>query len=131
MAKIAILQNIVLDDKESFQWYTIVTKFNNEKKFRDDVLDGLKNNPILNGKIKEIVVPIKEELIEKLNANGKPITRKKVTKIYPNYVFVNCILDDDVWSYFKNKASMSCVLASAGVPAKVESNYIDNIKSML
>ena len=56
------------------RWYTIVTKFNYEKKYARDVMAGLKNSG-MDAYVYDVVVPIKET---------KKITKTKIIIISSN-----------------------------------------------
>jgi transcriptional antiterminator NusG len=111
-------------------WYTIVTKFNYEKKFAGDLMLGLKNTNF-EDRIIEVVVPLKkieQEVPRKSKAGG---TRIKVTyeKIYPTYIFVKAIMNEDIWNYIRNTAGCSTILAPSGYPTTVSEEEMIKIKS--
>lgn len=111
-------------------WYTIVTKFNYENKFAGDLMLGLKNTNF-EDRIIEVVVPLKkieQEVPRKSKAGG---TRIKVTyeKIYPTYIFVKAIMNEDIWNYIRNTAGCSTILAPSGYPTTVSEEEMIKIKS--
>lgn len=110
-------------------WYTVVTKYNYEKKFANDVMQGLKNAD-LDKYILEVVVPIKETEMTSITKNGKPRKTTKVEKIYPLYVFVKAIMNERVWNHLRLTNGASTVLATGGFPSIMEEKDINVIKEL-
>lgn len=109
------------------RWYTIVTKFNYEQKFATDLKKGIENKGIDN--IQEIFVPILEEEIKKVDKDGKTKISKKYHKIYPSYVFVKCIMNENVWAFIRKTSGCSTILATGSIPCTMSDFDIQKIKS--
>lgn len=108
------------------RWYTVVTKFNYEQKFATDLQKGIENKGITN--IQEIFVPIYTEKIEKIDKDGKIKISEKYHKIYPSYVFVKCIMNEDIWAFIRRTSGCSTILATGATPCTMSDADIQKIK---
>lgn len=117
----------IKDTSDDFEWYTVVTKFNYEKKFAKNLLAGLKNVG-LEDKIIDVVVPIKETKIEKVSKNGEIKKSIKSEKIYPLYVFVKAKMDESVWNYIRNTTGASTILLCGGDIVTLGNSEINQVK---
>lgn len=112
-----------------FAWYTVVTKYNYEKKFKNDLLSGL-DNVGLTGEVKEVVVPFREYEEEKKYKNGKTKMVTKIEKIMPLYVFVKCKMTGKMWDYIRKTPGCSAVLATGDTLVTTQEHEIKRIKEM-
>ena len=110
------------------RWYTVVTKFNYEKKYASDIIKGLRNSG-MDAYISEVVVPIREyeETVERM---GKRRTVIKEDKIYPAYVFVRTIMNEYVWNYLRNLTGAATILATRGSPSYMTDEEMLKIKEV-
>jgi transcriptional antiterminator NusG len=109
------------------KWYTVVTKYNYEQKLANTILEGAEKAGV-GEYIIEVMAPIKTTVEVKYNAKGKKTERVKHEKIYPLYVFVKAIMNDEVWNYIKNIEGSSAILAPSGFPVTIEEEDINTIK---
>lgn len=114
---------------EEPQWYAVVTQFNYEKKYAENINLGMQGAG-MDGYIKEILVPIYEEDVFKTLKSGKTKKTKKVHKLYPLYVFVKCIMNARVWSYLRMTTGAATILATGGVPVEMSVDDIKKIKDL-
>lgn len=113
MAKATSKPVIRLEDAPKGRaWYVVTTQYNCEHAYAVDVELGLEAKG-LKDNIFECVVPINLERKEKL---------------YPNYVFVNAIMNEDVWNYLRTRRGVSTILAPDGTPSTVTDEEVQNIK---
>jgi transcriptional antiterminator NusG len=112
---------------KDYAWYTIVTKFNYEQKFATTLKDSLKNSG-MDKFITEILVPFKEEEVITKTKSGKEKKTVKVEKVYPGYVFVKVLMNEQVWSYIRGTVGVSTILAPSGYPLVMSEEEINNIK---
>lgn len=111
------------------EWYTVVTKYNYEKKFAKDVMLGKERGGV-EEYIKEIVVPFRETKETKILKSGKTKEKIKIEKIMPLYVFVKCIMNDRVWDYLRSKAGFSAVLAIGDQLVETPEHEIMKVKEI-
>ena len=109
------------------RWYAVVTKYNYEAKLANTIINGAEKAGF-GEKIFEVLVPIKETVEFTTNAKGKEVEKKKYEKVYPLYIFVKAIMDDNVWNYIKNSDGSAAILAPSGMPIQVEEEDILKIK---
>ena len=110
-------------------WYTVVTQYNYEKKFANDLLQGIKNTNIENN-IEEVIVPFKETKYSFENKQGKTVTKTKTEKQLPLYVFVKAIMNGQVWDYIRNTSGAVMILTASGNPLITPEHEIDNIRNI-
>lgn len=108
-------------------WYTVVTIYNYEKKYAEDLMKGLKNSG-LEDKIVDVVVPIRETKYTTTTKTGKISEKVKIEKVMPLYVFVKAIMDEQVWEYLRNLTGAHTILAAGGCPSIMDDNDIYKIK---
>lgn len=81
----------IQDKSSQARWYIIHTYSTFERKVRDDILQMVENNG-LQDRIFDVVVPEKEEIVEK-NGKRKVLSRCK----FPSYAFIKMIYSDHVY----------------------------------
>ena len=119
---------INLDGISAFpKWYTIVTKYNYERKLAKNIMGGIEKVG-LSENIFEVLVPIKETTETYVNSKGKRAERTKHEKVYPLYIFIKAIMNEGVWDYIKNSEGSSTILAPSGFPIAIEEDEILRIK---
>ncbi len=110
---------------EELAWYTIVTKFNYEQKFSEDLKKKIEVNGITN--IKEVFVPTYEEHYTKKTKKGeKPAVR--TLNLYPGYVFVKCYMTADIWSFIRKTSGCATILAAGDTPCVMHDMEIEGMK---
>lgn len=110
-------------------WYPVVTKYNYEQAYVSDVIKGLEAKG-LQDKIIDWVVPIREDIEIVVTKTGKEKEKKVKEKIYPNYVFVKAIMNEEVWDYLRTRSGASTVLAPGGIPCCISEEEIEKIKEL-
>lgn len=127
--KMPIVQINVIDKTCKPRWYTVVTKFNYEKKFASNLMNGLKNSG-MSDSILDIVVPLKEYEVVTTTKTGKARKTIKVEKIYPSYVFVKAIMNERVWNYINNITGCATILATGADLAIMNDKEVQKIKEI-
>lgn len=116
-----------LQDKH--RWYTVTTLYNYEEAFAKDLIESINaTDVVLRNKIEDVYVPIKETVTQVTDKKGKVNSKVKKEKLYPNYVFVKVIMDEEVWFHLNHTKGCSTVLAHAGSPIPISEQEIDKIK---
>lgn len=85
-----------METEKKMHWYALGTLSGMEKKARELLLEGIKQNG-LTDRFGEVLVPT-EKVVEL--AGGKKRQRDRL--IMPGYMFVQMILDDETWHLVKN-----------------------------
>lgn len=106
-------------------WYTIVTKFNYEQKFSQDLRRKIEVHGVEN--IKEIFVPTYEEKYIKKTRGGEKAATRSVN-LYPGYVFVKCYMNEDIWSFIRKTSGCATILATGDTPCVIYDGEIHNMK---
>jgi transcriptional antiterminator NusG len=78
-------------------WYTIHTYSGHEKKVQTNILRRSQSLDMFGRKIFEVILPIEKET--KVRAGKKTDVDRKV---YPGYVFVDMIMDEQTWHLVRN-----------------------------
>ncbi len=103
------------------QWFVIHTYSGYENKVRAN-LEKRVDNMNMKEKIFKVIVP-EEEVVEYKDGKKK-IVKKKV---FPGYVVVNMILEDDSWYVVRNTPGVTGFVGPASKPIPLEQEEIDNI----
>lgn len=110
-------------------WYLVVTQFNKEEKYAQNLEEGLEVKNLQN-KIVEWFVPIKTELVTTVDKKGNTVTKPKKVKILDNYVYVKAVMDESVWDYLRTRTGASTVLAPGGIPSITPEEDINRMKAI-
>jgi len=104
------------------EWYILKVQVNRES----SIADALRRSVMMNGMeelFDEIVVPT-EDVVEFTKA-GKRRTVKK--KLYPGYIMVNMILNDDTWFLVRDTSGIGDFTGSAGKPTPMDPEEVARI----
>ncbi|MBA4029435.1 MAG: transcription termination/antitermination factor NusG [Planctomyces sp.] len=102
-------------------WYVLKITSNREKSIRDSLLRRIRQEG-LEEFFGEILIPT-EKVVE--NKNGK----KKVVehKLYPGYLMVQMILNDDTWYVVRTTGGVGDFTGSAGKPTPMQDHEIERM----
>jgi transcriptional antiterminator NusG len=122
-------------ENRPFQWYTVLVNFNHEY----NAIKNILNTATAKGqaaKFAETLIPIREweEKVERKLKSGKISTRivkKKEHVLEGGYVFIKCMMDNDVWNIIRQSSGVAGYLNADGQPAPVPEEQIQNIKNLL
>lgn len=98
-----------LDDPRA-RWYIVHTYSGHENK----VATTLKHRAEIKGftdRVFKVFVPSQEKIVVR---EGKK--RKIRERLYPGYVYVNMLMDDDVWSFVRNNPSVTGFVGAGSAP---------------
>jgi len=103
------------------KWYIVHTYSGFENKVRQSILERARAQG-LQEKVEEVVVPTRDVVELK---KGK---RKKVSKkVFPGYILVKMILDDETWYLIKNTPRVTGFLGSGKHPTPVPEEEVDAV----
>lgn len=97
-------------DKLEPKWYVIHSYAGYEKKVKENLKQRIQSME-MEDKIFEILIP-EEEVLE--IDDGKKVATKK--RIFPGYILVKMILDDDSWYVVRNTPAVTGFVGSASKP---------------
>ena len=114
--------NIMSDDKEDYGWYAIHTYSGRENKVEKNLEQRVKSTG-MEDKIVDVLIPTEDEVEMK---DGKETVKKN--EIFPGYVLIKMIMDDDSWYVVRNTPGV-IGFASAGTnPVPVTEEEVRRIK---
>ena len=93
------------------RWYVVHTQSGYEKKVKQN-LEARTASMSMEDHIYEVVIPM-EEVVE--YKNGKKVTVQK--KVFPGYLLVRCLLDDDSWYVVRNTPGIVNFIGHGGKPS--------------
>ena len=112
-------------DKGEMQWFIIHTYSGFENKVCQSILERVRANK-LEDKVEEVVVPTRGVVELK---KGK---RKKVNKkVFPGYVLVRMVLDDETWYLIKDTPRVMGFLGYGDKPVPVPDEEVTAVVSRL
>ena len=91
-------------------WYVVHTYSGYENKVKANIEKTIENRHLEN-EILEVRVPM-EDVIEVKNGQRKPVTRK----MFPGYVLVNMIMNDDTWYVVRNTRGVTGFVGPGSKP---------------
>lgn len=116
-------------EKENLEskWYLVQTQSNCESKARKNIASKIVLFN-LTDKVEQIIFPSYEEMVAKVGG-GK---RKKINKIYGNYLFILCEMDAHVYTAIKsadkvNQFIYSGAAGAGGLPKPISENEVKTL----
>lgn len=106
-------------------WYVLHTYSGYEEGVADNLRQRVKSLG-MEDKIFEVMVP-KEKKIKVLRGKRKEIEEK----IYPGYVFVNMIVNDDSWYIVRNTPNVTGFVGAGVTPRSVSKKEIKELKERI
>lgn len=101
------------------QWYIVNTYSGHENKVADNLRRRIENEDSVREKIFDIIVAEhevpeidKKTGLQKKDTSGKPKFKKK--NLYPGYIFVEMIMDNDSWYAVRNTQGVTGIAGSSG-----------------
>ncbi len=115
------MEAILERDVKSGDWYAITTVPGREMKVKDNILRSLSNMGV-EDVVFDVIVPEGEEVEYK---DGKRISKK--IKIYPGYVFVNMIMNDDSWQFIRRTQGVTSIVGCGNKPVALQEHEMNKI----
>lgn len=109
-----------MSDKEA-KWYVVHTYSGHENKVKANIEKIVENRGMENV-IHEIVVPTEEKVEIK---NGKKKTKQK--KIFPGYVLVKMIMNDESWYVVRNTRGVTGFVGPGSKPIPLSDEEVRNM----
>ncbi len=103
------------------RWYAVHTYSGYENKVRQNLIHRIESMDA-EDKIFEIVVPTQEE-VEIKSGQRRTVQRK----IFPGYVLVKMVMDDEAWSVVRNTPGVTSFVGMGTEPTPLEEPEVDAI----
>jgi transcriptional antiterminator NusG len=115
-----------LTSAEGMRWYVVHAYSGMEKAVEKNIVERIKNAG-MQSKFGRILVPI-EEVVEIKNGQ-RHITERK---LYPGYVLVEMVMDDETWHLIKNTNKVTGFVGGAkNRPAPIADHEVEKIVSQM
>ena len=105
----------------AMQWYVIKVQSNREKSIRDSLIRRIRREG-MESMFGQIVVPV-----EKIVDNKSGTRRVTEQKLFPGYLIVEMILDEDTWFLVRNISGVGDFTGSSGQPVPMQAAEISRI----
>jgi len=102
-------------------WYAIHTYTGQEEKVRTNIERRIKSAG-LEHKISRVLVPTEEEM--KIRGGKKRLVKKRV---FPGYILVQMVLDDETWYFIRNTAGVTGFVGSSTRPVPLQPEEVENV----
>jgi transcriptional antiterminator NusG len=106
---------------EGMRWYVLKVQSNREKSIRDSLVRRIKREG-LEDKFGDIIIPT-----EKVKEAKGGKTRVTERKLYPGYIMVQMILNDETWYLVRDTSGVGDFTGSAGKPSPMDQAEIDQM----
>lgn len=116
--------------KDSFEWYSVVTTYNMEEKYIENVMNAV-SGTFLEDLVAEYYAPVKYVLEnpERISTGERKII-KKVKGCYSTYVFIRCKMEEHLWNLLRTTSGASVIPTAGGIPITVSEEDIARIKEI-
>ncbi|MDD4850047.1 MAG: transcription termination/antitermination protein NusG [Gemmiger sp.] len=109
---------------EQAYWYVVHTYSGYENKVAQDLMTMVENRR-LQDMICDVKVPTETVLEDKLDKNDNKIGEKEVQrKIYPGYVFVKMVMNDNTWYIVRNTRGCTGFVGPASKPEPLSEDEV-------
>ena len=95
------------------EWYVVNTVSGYEYKVKEKLEMMIKNSSEIQEKIFRVIVP-EQTIVEYKDC----VKKEKIKKMFPGYVLVEMIMDDEVWFIVRNTQGVTGFIGSSGKGAK-------------
>ena len=107
------------------EWYVIHTMSGMEEEIKKTIETKV-NNLKLNDKIFRIIIPVEKEIKHK---SGK---KKEISKrLFPGYIFIEMILDNETWSFIKNIQGVTGFVGPQAKPTPLTEMELEKIRPFI
>jgi transcriptional antiterminator NusG len=107
--------------KDNLRWYVIQTYAGYENKVTRNLLNRIAQREMQHI-ISDVIVPTEEE-IEIKNGQRRTILRK----VYPGYVLIRMVLNDDAWYLVRNTPGVSGFVGNGNKPSPLDEQEVRTI----
>ena len=108
------------------EWYVVNTVTGYEYKVKEKLEMMIKNSEEIQQKIFRVIVP--EQTVTEFKDGVK---KEKIKKMFPGYVLVEMIMDDEIWFVVRNTQGVTGFIGSSGKGAKPIPLLPDEVERIL
>jgi transcription termination/antitermination protein NusG len=116
------VQGFFINNTE-LKWYVLQVYVGFEDAVRKNLELKIQNLAIQD-KFQEIYIPTQK--VFKLNTKGDRV--EKLKKVYPGYIYINCLLDKDVGYMIQNTPYVSRITGTGDFAVPLEDGYVEKMK---
>ncbi|MGE3315674.1 MAG: transcription termination/antitermination protein NusG [Planctomycetaceae bacterium] len=103
------------------EWFVLKVQSNREKSIRDSLLRRIKREG-LEDRFGEVIIPT-----EKVKETKAGKTRVMERKLYPGYIMIHMVLDDETWYLVRDTSGVGDFTGAAGKPIAMRVEEIDRM----
>jgi transcriptional antiterminator NusG len=107
---------------EEPRWYVVHTYSGYENKVKANIEKIIENRNLQN-QILEVAVPVQDVIEANKNGQKKTVSRK----IYPGYVLLNMLMNDDTWYVVRNTSGVTSFVGPGSKPVPLTDEEIRNM----
>jgi transcriptional antiterminator NusG len=107
------------------RWYIVHVYSGFEKKVREEILKQAEQKG-MQGLFHDVLVPMREVVEIR---RGKKVNAEN--KLFPGYVLVRLVLNDETWSLVRNTAKVTGFLGPGGKPAPIPDVEAERIRDQM
>lgn len=115
-------ENTAEEVNPDMKWYVAHTYSGYENKVKQTILKTVENMK-LQDQIKDVMVPVQK--VTETRDDGS--TREVERKLYPGYVFVNMINNEDTWYIVRNTTGVTGFVGPGSVPVPLTEEEMEHI----
>ena len=104
------------------EWYVVNTVSGYEYKVKEKLEMMIKNSSEIQEKIFRVIVP-EQTIVEYKDG----VKKEKIKKMFPGYVLVEMIMDEDSWYVVRHTAGVTKIVGSAKKPIPAKDSEIKKI----
>jgi transcriptional antiterminator NusG len=113
------------------KWYVLQVYVGFEDAVRKNLELKIKGL-VINEKFQEIYIPMRKVLKKrKIKNEEKYTTVEKYEKVYPGYIYVKCLLDQEVGYIIQNTSYISRITGTGDFAVPLEDGYVEKLKESL
>ncbi|WP_349257787.1 transcription termination/antitermination protein NusG [Iamia sp.] len=106
------------------RWFVVHTQSGYEKKVKQN-LEARTSSMNMEGRIHEVVIPM-EDVVE-IRSGKKQVVQKKM---FPGYLLVRCMLDDDSWYVIRNTPGVTGFVGAGNKPSPLPRRDVETFLSV-
>lgn len=111
--------------RDSFKWYAVHTMSQAEAKVKT-LIENTKSKYGMENMVSEVIIPTE---IESKKIEGKKIEKHK--KVFPGYVLIKMILDDNSYSFIRRTPGITNFVNSGNKPVALKDSEVKEILDAL
>jgi transcription termination/antitermination protein NusG len=110
------------------KWYVLQVYVGFEDAVRKNLELKIKNLAIQD-RFQEIYVPVRKVMKKRKDKNKETFQSvEKYEKVYPGYIYVNCVLDKEVGYLIQNTQYISRITGTGDLAVPLEEGYVEKLK---